>query len=133
MDRRYADNPLWSYPACGAQRCRSKTKDQTNARSESMGLPSPNDAMHLCVSSTTPFRLGPPPGLCSDGSIVSHDGKRMKTGVSASVGNQALMESMAHLNQAVVKMSRQMDDIMVAIRHLQWAMSVNAVFHPLYC
>jgi hypothetical protein len=71
--------------------------------------------------------------LYSDGSIVSHDGKRMRTGVSTSVGNQALMESMAHLNQAVVKMSRQMDDIMVAIKHLQWAMSVNAVFHPLYC
>jgi hypothetical protein len=133
MDRTYAENPLWSYPACGAQQCRSKTKVQTMARSASMGLPSPDDAMDVVASPTKLLRLGPPPGLSSCGSIVSLDGtSRMRTPLCTPVGNEALIASMASLKQTVVKMTRKLDVIMVAIENLRWAMSVNPRFHSVY-
>jgi hypothetical protein len=133
MDLTYADNPLWSYPACGAQQCRSKTKVQTMARSASMALPLPVDDMIVVGSPAKLLRLGSPPGLSSCGSIVPIDGtSRMRTPLCNSVGNDAMMASMASLKQTVVKMTRKMDVIMAAVENLRWDMSVNPRFHLMY-
>ena len=133
MDQEYADKPLWSYPACGAQLCRIKTQNQALARSVSMALPSLSDAVHVCAPSSPPLLSGPPPGLSSCGAMFSRGGtSTMPTTLTASAGNLALVESMASLKQAVVNMTRKTDDIMVAIEHIKWTMTEKHRFQPLY-